>query len=96
MHNGIVPNERIRDRYPSRMREFREQALLTRLEFFHASKKLAEQDPDRFKVVTTETLRNLEGGFTKPRLSTARTIAAVLGVRAEVIFPGGFDTGARR
>jgi transcriptional regulator with XRE-family HTH domain len=90
-----VPNERIRDRYPSRMREFRERALMTRLEFFHASQRLAEQDPSRYKAVTTETLRNLEGGFTKPRLSTARTISAVLGVPAEVIFPGGFDSGAR-
>lgn len=90
-----MPNERVRDRYPNRLREFRERALLTRLEFAHKSELLATSEPSTHRFISHETLRNLEGGFTKPRLSTARTISAVLGVPAEVIFPGGFDSGNR-
>lgn len=77
------------------MRELRERALLTRVEFWQRSVKLAESSPDEFKAVTTETLRNLEGGFTRPRPSTARTVAAVLGVPATEIFPNGIDSGRR-
>lgn len=90
-----MPNERIRGRYPSKVRELRERALLTRVEFWHRSVRLAESNPDEFRAVTTETLRNLEGGFTKPRPSTARTVSAVLGAPATEIFPNGIDSGRR-
>lgn len=90
-----MPNERVRDRYPNRLREFRERALLTRVEFAKKSELLAAGDPHTHRFISHETLRNLEGGFTRPRLSTARTIAAVLGVPAELLFPAGFDSGNR-
>ena len=90
-----MPSERHRDKYPCRLRDVREAKMLTREQLSSLTARIAEADPVLYRFVTYETLRNLEAGFVRPRLTTARTLSEVLGLPADEIFPEGIDSGAR-
>ncbi len=81
--------------YPNNLRQVREQVLLSRASLVLACKGLAEKDAVRFTALSISTIRSLEVGLTRPRLTTAATLAVALGVSAADLFPDGLDDPVR-
>lgn len=77
--------------HPNGLREVRTRLGLTREALHLRCAALKEQGPSGYVTVGMSTLQNLEKGLVRPRLSTARTIAAVLGAPIEEIFTSGTD-----
>jgi hypothetical protein len=82
--------------YPNKLREVREQEkLLTRAALSSLCAELADRSPAMYKRVSVTTIRYLEVGATRPQLSTARTLAAVLQTPHGELFPMGIDDPKR-
>jgi hypothetical protein len=93
-HPLPVPNERIK-KFPNQLREFREARLLTRYQLEELTRRLEEIDPKLYRRVGFEAVKSLENGWTRPRPTSARTIAEVLGVAVSEVFVSGIDHGLR-
>jgi hypothetical protein len=93
-HPLPVPNERV-DKYPNELRKLREERLLTRSQLEELTRRLEETDPSLYRRIGFEAVKSLESGWTRPRPTTARTIAEVLGVSVNEIFVSGIDHGLR-
>ncbi len=78
--------------YPNELRTIRTEREMTREELSYACRQLAEKKPEQHRTVSVGTLRNLELGVTRPKPSVARTIAAALKLKVDVIFTSGVDT----
>lgn len=93
-HPLSVPNERI-SRYPNNLRRIREGKLLTRDQLEELTSRLEAKDPALYKRIGFEAIKNIELGFTRPRPTTARSIADALEVSVAEIFVSGVDLGFR-
>ncbi len=91
----MVTNNESNPPWPNRLREYRDAAYITRAQLSLKCSRLAEQDETRFVPVSLGAIRHLESGSTRPRRSTAATVSAALNVRAEEMFPNGFDDPVR-
>jgi hypothetical protein len=81
--------------YPNELRRLRTERAFTRAGLVALSERLNGQDPSIYAKVGLTALRNLELGLSRPRLKTARTIAAAVGADLHLIFTSGFDGAFR-
>jgi DNA-binding XRE family transcriptional regulator len=79
----------------NKLREARDEALMTRMQVSMRCFILAETDPSRYVGVSVAAIRDLEVGRTKPRRRTAVTLAAALDLAVDALFPLGLDTPIR-
>ena len=81
--------------YENGLRDARVEKNLTRPQLSTRCMALKEKDDERYVTVSVSTIKQLELGGHKPRLKTAVTLAAVVEVEANFLFPLGFDDGIR-
>ncbi len=81
--------------YENGLRDARVEKNLTRQQLSTRCTTLKEKDDERYVTVSVSTIKQLESGGHKPRLKTAVTLAAVVEVEANFLFPLGFDDGIR-
>ena len=91
----MAPEDKQGNAYPNTLRERREAKLLTRPALSELCKELALTSPALFAAIGTTTIRDLESGTTRPRLKTVATLARVLEVDPNELFPSGFDDPRR-
>jgi transcriptional regulator with XRE-family HTH domain len=77
--------------FSNKLRQRRAEAKITRLQIVERCDALEKEDPKRFVKVSLSTLKRLEGAKNKPRFKTAVTLAAVLNLSADDVFPQGYD-----
>ena len=77
------------------LRAARDAALMTRSQLSMRCAGLADSDPTSYTSVSVNAIRDLEVGRTKPRRSTAVTLAAALQSEIATLFPDGVDTPLR-
>lgn len=81
--------------YENGLRPARVGKKLTRQQLSTRCSALQSEDDERYVTVSVSTIKQLEAGGHKPRLKTAVTLAAVLELEADLLFPLGFDDGIR-
>ena len=81
--------------YENGLRNARVGKNLTRQQLSKRCSALQKKDDERYVTVSVSTIKQLEAGGHKPRLRTAVTLAAVVELEANLLFPLGFDDGIR-
>lgn len=69
--------------------------MLTRAALKALCHRLADNSPGVFTTIGLSTLRDLEAGLTRPKLTTLSTLAAALQVGRDELFPNGHDDPIR-
>lgn len=81
--------------YENGLRDARVGKNLIRQQLSARCSALQEKDDERYVKVSVSTIKQLEAGGHRPRLRTAVTLAAVMELEANLLFPLGFDDGIR-
>ena len=76
-------------KYPNLLRDKRESAPLTRVQLADLSAEKLALDPKKYSAISVRGLERLEGGEVQPRMKTAVTMAEILGVPINELFPHG-------
>jgi DNA-binding XRE family transcriptional regulator len=91
-----MPNQKERGKYPNNLRVLREERLLSRDQLAELTERLALEDSVRYKALSPSTVKSLELGWTRPRMSTALVLSTFFGKPVDELFPAGLDDGNRR
>ena len=75
--------------YPNNLRALRGSVNLTRAELARRTVRTAAAQSEDRRSATVSALEKIEAGSNRPRLATARAIAAALNKTIEEIFPEG-------
>lgn len=81
--------------HPNDLRRYRDAAGLTRRQLSLLCNRQAEKDANFFTSVSIGAIRKLEAGLSRPRATTAATLAAALKKSVKTLFPNGLDSESR-